>query len=65
MNREQLSEIISNIDERHIAETARFDPAFRVRSPERIGTMKTKRIITLALAAALVLALGGRICNRL
>lgn len=58
MKREQLSEIISNVDERHIAEAACFDPAFRVRSPERIGTMKTKRIITLALAAALVLALG-------
>ena len=58
MNREQLSNIISNVDERHIAEAARFDPALRGRSPERIGTMKTKRIITLALAAALILALG-------
>ena len=58
MKREQLSNIISNIDERHIAEASCYDPARSRRSPERIVHMNKKRIITLALAAALVLALG-------
>ena len=57
MKREQLSEMICNLDERQIAEAYRFDPDICGRSPERIVHMK-KRIITFALAAALMLALG-------
>ena len=59
MKREQVSDIITNIDDRHIAEAAQFDPARCGRSPERIVHMKKKRIITFALAAALLLALGA------
>lgn len=58
MKREQLSTIIGNIDDRHIAEAYQYDPARGGRSPERIAHMKKKRMITLALAAALVLALS-------
>ena len=58
MKREQLTEVISNIDDRLVAEAYRFDPARGSRSPERIGVMSKKRIITFALAAALILALG-------
>lgn len=58
MKREQLSDIIGAIDDRQVAEAYRFDPALCGRSPERIGNMKIKRIVTFALAAALLLALG-------
>ena len=58
MKREQLSDIIGAIDDRQVAEAWQFDPDLCGRSPERIGNMKAKRIITLALAAALILALG-------
>lgn len=58
MKREQLSEIIGNLDDRLIAEAYSFDPGRCGRSPERIGKMKIKRIVTFALAAALILALG-------
>lgn len=58
MKREQLSKIIGDIDDRQIAEASQFDPARCGRSPERTVHMKKKRIITLALAAALILALG-------
>lgn len=58
MTREELSAIIGDLDDRQIAEAIAFDPARGSRSPERNGHMNRKRIITLALAAALVLALG-------
>lgn len=58
MKREQLSTIICNIDERHIAEAYQFDPDLCARSPERTVHMKKKRIITFALAAALMLSLS-------
>ena len=58
MKREQLSEIIGNLDDRQIAEAYQFDPELCGRSPERIGRMKIKRIVTFALAAVLILALG-------
>ncbi len=58
MKREQLSDIISNIEDRQIAEAYQFDPDHSSRSPERIEPMKKKRLITFALAAALLLALG-------
>ena len=59
MNRELLSRAISDIDDRFIAEAclpASEEPAA---PSERIVHMKKKRIITLALAAMLILALGA------
>lgn len=58
MTREQVWDIIGDIDDRFIAEAAQYDPKQCSRSPERIGVMSKKRIITFALAAALILALG-------
>ena len=58
MNRELLSKAVGNIDDRFIAE-ARFSvPEDASGTSERIVHMKKKRIISLALAAALILALG-------
>ena len=58
MNRELLSKAVGNIDDRYIAE-ARFSvPEDASGASERIVHMKKKRIISLALAAALILALG-------
>ena len=58
MNRELLSKAVGDIDDRFIAE-ARFSvPEAASGSPERIVHMKKKRIITFALAAALILAFG-------
>ena len=58
MNRELLSKAVGNIDDRFIAE-ARFSvPEDASGTSERIVHMKKKRIITFALAAALILALG-------
>ena len=58
MKREHLSDIISNIDEGLVAQAARYAPDLRSGSPERIVHMKKKRIVSIALAAALILALG-------
>ena len=58
MNRELISCVLNGLDERHIRDTADFSPGAMRDSPERIAQMKKKRIITLALAAALLLALG-------
>ena len=58
MKRENLSNIISNIDGRLVAEAFRYDPDLCSGSPERIVQMNRKRIITFALAAAFILALG-------
>lgn len=57
MNREQLSEIISGLDDQHIVEAIRYSPGDAA-SPERIEHMKRKRILTIVFAAALILALG-------
>ena len=58
MKREQLSQVICDIDERHIAEAWRFEPDLCGGSPERITPMGKKRVLTFALAAALLLSLG-------
>ena len=58
MTREQVWDIIGDIDDRFVAEADQFDPKQCSRSPERIGVMKTKRILSFALAATLLLALG-------
>lgn len=58
MNRELLSKALSEIDETFIAEAYRPVTETTPGSSERIVHMKKKRIISLALAAALILALG-------
>ena len=58
MNRETLFQAIGSIDDRFVAEALRYRPGDTAKSSERIVHMRAKRIITLALAAALVLALG-------
>ena len=57
MKREEAFEALSGLDDAFIAEAIRYAPAESARPPERIAHMK-KRIITLALAAVLLLALS-------
>ena len=59
MRREQLSRVFGNLEDRQIAEAFAFDPDRCDHAPERIIPMKKKRIISFALAAALILALGA------
>ncbi len=58
MKREILSLALNSLDDRHITDTASFSPETVQSSPERIVYMNKKRIITFALAAALMIALG-------
>ncbi len=58
MNREHLSDAIGAIDDRYIAEAFSYDPEAARGPSERIVHMKTKRIFSLVLAAALILSLG-------
>ena len=58
MKRELISQALNMLDDRHISDTASFDPGAIQETPERIVHMSKKRIITFALAAALILALG-------
>ncbi len=58
MKREQLSDIICGIDDRHVAEAIQFDPGLCKRSPERMVHMKKRRTFALAIAAVLVFALS-------
>lgn len=58
MNRELLSRAFGDIDERFVREAYRPIPEDASGASERIVHMKKKRIITIALAAALTLALG-------
>ena len=58
MKRETITRMLNHIDDRYISEAAFPDPVSLRESPERIKHMKKKRIITLALAAALLIALG-------
>ena len=58
MKRETISQALNSLDDRHISDTASFSPGTIQSSPERIVHMKKKRIITFALAAALMLSLG-------
>ncbi len=59
MKREIVSLALDHLDDRHISDTAAFSPGAVQSAPERIAQMKKKRIISIALAAALVLALGA------
>ena len=58
MNREKAFELLGELDGRFVEEAARYAPEAASGSPERIVHMKTRKIITFALAAALLLALG-------
>lgn len=58
MKRETISQALDLLEERHVSATASFDPGAIQEPPERITAMKKKRIISLALAAALILTLS-------
>ena len=58
MKRETISLMLNSVDDDYISEAVVFCPESIQESPERIVHMKKKRIITFALAAALILALG-------
>ncbi len=58
MNRDRLFQALNDLDDRYIAEAIRYAPEDASGASERIVKMKTKRIITIALAAVLILALG-------
>ena len=58
MKRETISQALDLLEERHISATASFDPGAIQEPPERIVPMKKKRILSFALAAALLLALS-------
>lgn len=57
MNRENLFSALSDLDPRYVAEAVRYAPE-AAHPSERSKHMKSKRILSLALAAALMLALG-------
>ncbi len=56
MNREQAFQALSGLDDRLIAEAVRYAPEDASGPSERSAHMKTKRLITFALAAALILS---------
>ena len=61
MNREQLTEAVGNLADRHITATAQYDPRGVSGGPERIIPMKTRTIrkpLLIAAVVALLLALG-------
>lgn len=58
MKRETISLALNRLDERHISDTVVFSPGAMQDSPERIVHVGRKRTVTLALAAALILAFG-------
>ena len=59
MKRETITLMLNSVEDDTISETAVFRPESIQESPERIVHMRKKRIITFALAAALLLALGS------
>lgn len=61
MNRDMLIKAVGDIDDRYIAESSRYSPEEVCGPPEGIKRMKTKRIVSVALAAALILALGAAV----
>lgn len=58
MKREWISQALNLLDDRHIGDTASFDPGAMQKPPERILHMKKKRLISLVLAAVLILSFG-------
>lgn len=57
MKRETITLMLNSIDDDYISEADVFDPDSIQEAPERIVHMKKKKIITFALAAALMLSL--------
>ena len=57
MNRDKLFTSMCDIDPRYVAEAVRYAPEEAL-PPERSKHMRSKRILSLALAAALIIALG-------
>ena len=58
MKRETITMMLNSLDDDYISEAEVFCPESIQESPERIVHMKKKRIVTFALAAALMLALA-------
>ncbi len=58
MKRETISAALGGLDDRFISEAALYSPGTMQEGPERIVPMKKKRLVSIALAAALLLALG-------
>lgn len=58
MKRETISAALDGLDDWFIREAEVYAPKTMQEGPERIVPMKKKRLVTLALAAALILALG-------
>ena len=58
MKRELISQALNLLDDRHICETATYDPGTVQGPPERIVHMSKRRMITLTVAAVLILTLG-------
>ncbi len=58
MNREKIFEALADVDEKYVAEALRYSPEAASGSSERIVHLNKKKIISFALAAALILALG-------
>lgn len=59
MNREESFQTLSELDDSLIAETIHYSPARAVKSSERIVQVKKRKFLSIALAAALILALGA------
>ena len=59
MNRERIFDALSGLDARYVAEALRYSPEAASAAPERIVHLRKKRIVSFALAAALLLALGA------
>ena len=59
MNREKVFECLADLDDRFVEESRTYAPGKASGAPERILHMKKKRIITLALVAALLLSLSA------
>ena len=58
MKREQIFKALGRIDDRYVAESARYAPGNADSAPERIVHMNKKRIITFLIAAVLMLTLS-------
>lgn len=58
MNRDKLFDALANIDQRYVGEALRYAPEAASGSPGRIVQLKKKKIISFALAAALMLSLS-------
>ena len=62
MKRETISRALDALEDRFVTEAENYRPGAIQETPERIVRMRTKKLISIALAAALVLALGVLLC---